>query len=70
MSGGTFFFALNVPGIDATMDPDDLADSLVAVLNERRQRADRITVSAIPSPQWLTPTTLANLKRAAAGETA
>lgn len=66
----TLFLALSVPGADPdVLDPDDVADRLAAMLNldVKRRLDDRIMVNAIPSPQWLTAETLANLRVAAAG---
>lgn len=62
------FFAVSVPGVDSSREADDVADELVAILNKGRKRDARVMVSAIPGPQWLTPETLANLRRAARGE--
>lgn len=61
------FLALNFPGVDpTTIDPDDLADDIASALNEGLAHdSGRIMVSGIPSPQWLTPATLANLRAAA-----
>jgi hypothetical protein len=61
------FFALSVPGVDpAKDDPDSIADDLVRIMNTEWPYGT-IQVSAIPSPQWLTATTLANLRASAKG---
>ena len=86
-TGATLFLALSIPGVDPSMDPEIIADSIALVLNEDRVRnggvdaaldddagfdrpeVEPVMVAAIPAPQWLTPETLANLRRAAsAGE--
>lgn len=82
--GAHLFFAVYMPDVDPqdeNNDPDMIADALVGIINEERVRnagADAVgfdspevkpvMVSGIPAPQWLTPETLANLKRAASGE--
>jgi len=78
-SGKSFiFFALYVPDADPELDDaDDLAHCFVSIINEERQRnaddAGRpdcyqpVMVAGIPSPQWLNPATLANLRAAASG---
>jgi hypothetical protein len=60
------FLAINLPGCGPdTHDPDEMADHLVAQIrgSGRGTPVDqRIMVSGIPAPQWLTPETLANLR--------
>lgn len=62
----TLFLALTVNDVDPTSDPDDVADELATIINGGRTTArSRVIVCAIPAPQWLTPSTLANLRAAA-----
>lgn len=63
------FLALEIPGADGT-DPDDLADEIAFLLTKSINdlgRPGRVRVHGIPAPQWLTPETLENLRRAANG---
>ena len=78
------FLALALPDEAFPLDdPDDVADAIVRELNHQAAKAEmikaifehrehvppeRIRVSGIPAPQWLTPDTLANLRRAASDE--
>lgn len=69
--GAFLFLALFVPNADPERDdPDALADDLVRTINGAGAPpyGDAVMVGGIPAPQWLTPETLANLRRAAAGE--
>jgi hypothetical protein len=61
------FLALAFPGLDpATTDPDALADDIAAAVNESfAADSGQVMVSGIPGPQWLTPQTLDNLRKAA-----
>jgi hypothetical protein len=60
------FLALSMPNADDSVDdPDRIADDIV--LSLRHDGHGRVMVGGIPSPQWLTPATLANLRAAAAG---
>lgn len=72
----TLFLAISFPLDDVNdedIDPEQVADELVVMLNEVRQNNgapfdERLMVSALPAPQWLTPESLAKLKRAAEAE--
>ncbi len=59
------FLALRIPDSHED-DPEALAYDLVAILNNEWPSPYDIGVAGIPAPQWLTPATLANLRRAAA----
>lgn len=65
------FLAISVPGCGPdNWDADDIADHLVAQIKGSERTVpheQRIMVSLIPGPQWLTPETLANLRAAATG---
>jgi hypothetical protein len=63
----TLFLALDFPGVNAaTADADEFADGIALAVNEALAAdSGRICVSGIPSPQWLTPETLANLRQPA-----
>jgi hypothetical protein len=74
LPGATLLLALYIPRADRETNPDQIVDELVAMINEERQRiADEadwhdyyrpIEVSAIPSPQWVTPESLRALRAA------
>jgi hypothetical protein len=74
--GGTLLLALWVPGAAGEPDAETMADVFAWCINEHRHSSDFLTrlgdveVSAIPTPQWLTPQTLAQLRAAAAGHVA
>ena len=68
----TLLFAVGFPndGIDPEdVDPEDVADLLVDIINEERRRnwpekgrANDVTVSAIPAAQWMTRRTIEALR--------
>lgn len=65
--GATLLLAVFIPEESEQQDPDSIADGLVATINETRSRlgARRLEISLIPSPQWVTPKAVAQLRRAA-----
>lgn len=65
--GATLLLAIYIPEESEQSDPDSVADGLIGALNHTRDRlsARRLEVSLIPSPQWVTPTSVAILRRAA-----
>ena len=72
----TLLLAVTFPadGIpNADVDPEQVADELVHILNEERIRngcpsGERLMVAGIPAAQWLTRRTLDNLRKAASHE--
>lgn len=65
-SGATLLWALYVPEADESEDPEDIADSLIANLNDVRKRLGnrRLIVSLHPAPQWFSKRTLDVLRKA------
>lgn len=68
MTYRTLMFGVVIPDAD-DLDPDIVAEELVAIINEERERnggpSDAITVSLFPACQWLTPEGMERLRFAA-----
>src|SRR4051812_9960340 len=60
----TLLFAMFIPGIEDpnNIDPEQMADELVLMINEERKRnggyAGDVLVSGIPAAQWMTAKTM------------
>lgn len=69
MSGATLLLALWIPDANpAALDPDEVANELVGVINERYAAhwlLSTVEVSPTPAPQWLTAGALARLYESA-----
>ena len=48
----TLMLGIAIPGLTEDEDPDDVADRIVAYLNDAGFAEARITVSLWPYPQW------------------
>lgn len=65
--GATLLLAIYIPEESEQSDPDSVADGLIGGLNHTRDQlgARRLEISLIPSPQWVTPASVAILRKAA-----